>query len=158
MQIRHWLLCTSVLYTPINLKRVTQLLGIYDDIVQSLGQNQEIHFVFFDVAKEFDRVWHRALIYKLHKFGIRDPVLSWLSSYLSDRHQCVVLNGTKLDPLPIQAGVPQGFVLGPLLFILFINDLPIDIENNISIFADDTCLYTTSDDLIDMNSPESLEI
>ena len=97
--------------------------------------------VFFDISKAFDRVWHRGLLYKLSRFGCSEHVVKWFFSYLSNRRQCVILSGTKSVWAPIHAGVPQGPMLGPLLFLIFISDLVKDISSSIRLFADDTSLY-----------------
>ena len=95
-----------------------------------------------DISKAFDRVWHAGLIKKLRKCGIDDNLLKWFKSYLEDRNHCVLIDGHRSGWLPITCGVPQGSVLGPLLFLLFINDLVYEIKNcKINMFADDTCLY-----------------
>ena len=75
--------------------------------------------------------------------GIRGPLLHWFRSYLNDRKQCVVINGIKSELVNIQAGVPQGSILGPLLFLIYINDLVTDIHCKIKLFADDTSIYIT---------------
>ena len=102
---------------------------------------------FCDVSKAFDRVWHEGLIHKLENIGIGGNLLSFLKDYLSERYQRVVIEGQSSDLGLIKAGVPQGSVLGPLLFLIYINDLPDSIRSNIKLFADDTSLY------IDVNDP-----
>ena len=97
--------------------------------------------VFCDISKAFDRVWHRALLYKLSRFGCSEHLVKWFSSYLSNRRQCVILSGTKSEWAPMHAGVPQGSILGPLLFLIFINDIVKDISSSIRLFADYTSLY-----------------
>ena len=69
-----------------------------------------------DISKAFDKVWHKGLLHKLEAIGVRDPLLSWFCSYLSDRKQRVVIDGQSSDGIDINSGVPQGSVLGPLLF------------------------------------------
>ena len=91
-------------------------------------------------------MWHNGLLAKLSQIGVEGSLYDTLSSYLSDRRQVVVVEGGKLDVLPIKAGVPQGSRLGPLLFIIYMNDIIDDIESDILIFADDTSLFATGSD------------
>ena len=93
--------------------------------------------VFLDASKAFDKVWHRGLIFKLEQLGIVNPLLSWFRSNLSDRKQRVVLDGQASDWTSIDAGVPQGSILGPLLFLICFN-----IKSDINLFADDTSLLS----------------
>ena len=86
------------------------------------------------------------LIYKLERAGIVGNLLNWFRSYLHNRRQCVVLNGTKSDIKYINAGVPQGSILGPLLFILYINDIVDEVSTNIRLYADDSCIFTVGHD------------
>ena len=98
--------------------------------------------MFLDISKAFDRVWHDGLIFKLRSYGITGPFLSLLRNFLSDRFQRVVLNGQSSEWKLIQAGVPQGSVLGPLFFLIYINDLPDNLESKPKVFADDTSLFS----------------
>ena len=91
-----------------------------------------------DVSKTFDRVWHRGLILKLHAVGISSSLLDWFGNYLYDRKQSVCLNGLYSNTVTIGAAVPQDSILGPLLFLIYINDIVSDITSNIKLFADDT--------------------
>ena len=102
--------------------------------------------VFFDISKAFDKVWHKGLIYKLHCIGIRGKMLKWFSDYLIDRKQAVVIKGKTSSYRSISAGVPQGSVLGPLLFLIYINDIVKDIESIVKLFADDTSMYLSLED------------
>ena len=106
---------------------------------------KEIRAVFCDISKAFDRVWHRGLIYKLKSAGISGNLLGWFENYLKDREQRVVINGTNSDWVAITAGIPQGSILGPLLFLIYINDIVSDIHSTIKLFADDTSLYIIVD-------------
>ena len=97
-------------------------------------------------AKHLTVFWHVGLLHKLRAAGVTGEILNWFNNYLSDRKQRVVLPGAVLDWLFIRAGVPQGSILGPLLFLLYINDIVTDIGSNIRLFADDTSLYIVVDD------------
>ena len=124
---------------------VNQLVSVYHSFCQAVDSGKEVRAVFCDISKAFDRVWHEGLVHKLHLSGISGSLLSWLSNYLSDRRQCVVLSGCKSDSVAITAGVPQGSILGPLLFLVYINDIVRDIQSPIRLFADDTALFIIVD-------------
>jgi hypothetical protein len=106
-----------------------------------LGVGQEVRAVALDISKAFDKVWHDGLLSKLKGMGVSGVLLSWFASYLSDRKQRVCVNGSYSAFLPIEAGVPQGSVLGPILFLVFINDLFDKVKNNLDVFADDSTLW-----------------
>ena len=106
----------------------------------------EVRSVFLDISKAFDKVWHEGLLFKLKQNGISGSLLTLLGSYLQNRKQRVVLNGFHSDYASIESGVPQGSVLGPLLFLVYINDLELDIKSNVKFFADDTMLFTVIKD------------
>jgi hypothetical protein len=127
---------------------INQLIYISDKIYKSLEKRQDICMVYLDISKAFDRVWHFGLIYKLKQNGIRGNVLLWLSDYLSNRQQRVVINGQSSEWLPIKAGVPQGSILGPLLFLIYINDIVLDIKSDIFLFADGSTLMKVITDPI----------
>ena len=101
---------------------------------------------FYDLSKAFDRVWHKGLLAKLHHFGVRSHALAWITDYLSDRRQCVRLRNSTSSWLPVPAGVPQGSILGPLLFLAYTIDLPNCVRHPTQCdqFADDTALTTVS--------------
>ena len=100
---------------------------------------------FCDISKAFDRVWHRGLLYKLQSVGIFGLLLQWFTDYLHNRKQRVVLPGANSDWTSANAGVPQGSILGPLLFLLYINDIVENINSSIRLFADDTSLFIIVD-------------
>lgn len=110
----------------------------WNDTMDKGGSNI---IVTLDFSKAFDRVWHEGLLSKLPALGINGQLLTWLTNYLSNRSQYVVYRGSSSNTLPITAGVPQGSVLGPTLFLLSINDLPSTCRNNIYMYADDCTLY-----------------
>jgi len=122
-----------------------QLISLYNVIAKALDEGEEVRAVFCDVSKAFDKVWHKGLIYKLKLYGIRGNLLNWFTSYLENRSQRVVIQGTRSTTKYIEAGVPQGSVLGPLLFLVYINDIVENINCNIRLFADDTSIYITVD-------------
>ena len=102
---------------------------------------KEVRVVFCDISKAFDRVCHAGLIHKIKAAGISGNLLKWFVSYHENRKQRVVLSGAQSNWNFIQAGVPQGSILGPLLFLLYINDIVSEIGSSIRIFADDTSLF-----------------
>ena len=124
---------------------VYHLLSLYDELCKTLDNGVTAQAVFVDVSKAFDRVWHRGLVSELEAIGIRGTLLEWFKDYLMERKLAVVIKGCISDYARVSAGVPQGSVLGPLLFLIYINDIVTDIEAVINLFADDTSL--DNDDL-----------
>ena len=126
---------------------VTQLLEVYYNILDSVASGKRVDIIYLDLSKAFDKVPHSLLLLKLNRFGISGSLLSWFNSYLADRYQRVVLDGVHSDWLPITSGVPQDSILGPLLFLVYVNDLPsyINSRSSIVLFADDSKLYNSID-------------
>ena len=98
--------------------------------------------VFLDLSKAFDKVWHDGLLYKLRRMGICGKYFGLIDSFLSDRFQRVLLNSQTSKWSQIKAGVPQGSILGLLLFLVYINDLPEGLTSNVKLFADDTSILS----------------
>ena len=124
---------------------INQLIHLCDNIYKGLDESNDVCLVFLDVSKAFDRVYHPALLYKLETLGIEGDLLVWLSSYLEGRKQRVVINGVRSEWNHINASVPQGSILGPLLFLVHVNDLVDDLICTPYLFADDTSLFTIID-------------
>jgi hypothetical protein len=124
---------------------VNQLSFLYHTFCEALDKKKDVHIVFCDISKAFDRVWHEGLIYKLQKIGICGTLLLWFKDYLRNRMQKVIIRGQQSETGIIKAGVPQGSVLGPLLFLIYINDLADTVTSKIKLFADDTTLYIEFD-------------
>ena len=112
-----------------------------------MASGKEIDAIYLDLSKAFDKVPHHLLISKLSSFGISGCLLKWYQSYLCDRYQRVALEGAYSDWLPVTSGVPQGSILGPLLFLVFANDLPDYVQSGstLALFADDSKLYRSLD-------------
>ena len=102
------------------------------------------------ISKAFDRVWHAGLLHKVNYYEISGQIFGLISSFLSNRRLPVVLDGKSSQEYPVNAGVPQGSILGPTLFLLYINDLPDDVICNIAIYPDDTTLYSKCDRASDL--------
>ena len=121
-----------------------QLLYLVNEIHKSFDNpnSLELRAVFLDMAKAFDKVWHSGLIFKLKQYGVCGKLLSLIEDYLRNRKQRVVLNGSSSDYCNINAGVPQGSVLGPLLFLIYINDLEYNLKSQVKFFLLTTLCYT----------------
>ena len=119
----------------------TQLINVIDDWAKSLDDKKQIDIFILDFEKAFDTVPHELLKSKLFKYGVSNQVLNWIHAFLTDRKQTVIVNGTKSDVAAVKSGVPQGTVLGPILFLAHINDIAECVTSDIRLFADDCVCY-----------------
>ena len=126
---------------------INQLLSITHDIFTSFDNGLEVRGAFLDISGAFDKVWHDGLIYSLKQNGIKDKLLCLLTDFLKNRQQRVVLNGQFSSWTKVNAGVPRGSILGPSLFLIYINDLSNGFQSNPKLFADDTSLFSTIQDI-----------
>ena len=129
------------------------MLAHYQDIVNNMSYDDaDSDLIYLDFAKAFDKADHDLLLKKLKCHGIEGKRFTWLSSFLSGRTQSVIVDGVRSHSTPVKSGVPQGTVLGPILFLLFVNDIELSIEHSkIRYFADDSRLLksiTTSNDAL----------
>ena len=126
------------------------LTVVSDRIARAFNRSGATQALAFDISKAFDRVWHAGLLHKLKSYGISGQIFSLISSFLSNRRLQVVLDGKSSQEYPVNAGVPQGSILGPTLFLLYINDLPDDVICDVAIYADDNTLYSSCDRASDL--------
>jgi hypothetical protein len=135
------------------------LIEITEKIKESIDSGKYGCGIFIDLKKAFDTVNHEIMLRKLEHYGIRGSILKWFESYLIGRKQYVFYNGASSDVKEISCGVPQGSVLGPLLFLIYINDLPnISKKLNFFLFADDTNIYYESTDLKELEKTVNEEL
>lgn len=123
------------------LSTTTQLLETIHEFAAILDKQGQIDMIFIDFEKAFDRVSHSKLLLKLQPILKNDLLLAWISAYLSSRRQSVFIDGVRSDSAPVQSGIPQGSVLGPLFFLIFVNDIIQVVNVKIRLFADDCILY-----------------
>ena len=121
----------------------TQLIKFIDDLTKNLQKGLQMDVLIMDFVKAFDNVNHSLLVHKIHQYGIRDKVNSWIKSCLSGRNQTVVVEGVNSSQVDVDSGIPQGSVLEPSLFIFYINDLQDRMRSTVRLFADDTIAYLT---------------
>ena len=111
------------------------------DLVSAMNSKKQVDTLTLDFSKALDRVLHQRLLYKLSHYGIQGSLLSWIQVFLTKRTQKVALEGVLSNQCFVTSGVPQGMVLGPVLFLIYINDLPPCISLTMRLFADDCFLY-----------------
>ena len=127
---------------------VTQLLTLTEDISYALDHRKQVDVILLDFAKAFDTAPHQRLFTKLHFYGIQNDTYNWIKAWLSNRTQQILLDGITSSSVAVTSGVPQGTILCPLMFLLYINDITTNIKSPLRIFADDCLLYRV------INSPE----
>ena len=120
---------------------LTNLLCFFEEITKWVDEGSPVDIIYLDFQKAFDKVPHQRLILKLKSHGIGISIINWIEQWLTDRRQRVVLDGEVSNCKPVLSGVPQGSVLGPILFLLYINDLEEGVTSKILKFADDTKLF-----------------
>ena len=122
---------------------INELISITHNIYRAFDANPslEVRGVFLDLSKAFDKVWHEGLLYKIKSNGINGNALQLIESFLHNRRQRIVLNGQSSSWLSIRLAYPQGSVLGPLFFLIYINDLPEGLNSEVKLVADDTSLF-----------------
>ena len=124
---------------------MSQLIEVMDNFTQMIEDGHDIDIIYLDFKKAFDSVPHERLLNKLSSYGIQGNILTWIRSFLSNRVQRVRVGGAISPTENVVSGIPQGSILGPILFTIFINDLPDSIESECKIFADDTKIYNNPD-------------
>ena len=134
---------------------VTNLLQAINIWLDALSHKIPVDVIYFDYSKAFDKVPHERLLHQLASFGITENIHSWIKDFLSLRTQKVNVNGYESESVKVTSGVPQGSVLGPILFLLYVHDVPSIVKNFISLFADDTKLFSAM--LEGESSTESLQ-
>ena len=135
----------------------TQLLLVHHDWFKVWDKSGRVDVVFIDFTKAFDLVCHDMPLAKLYKYGVHGDLLNWCGHYLTERQQRVVVKGEASDWLTVTPGVPQGSLLGPLFFIIYINDLPgvISKDSSIALYADDSKMYRVINTQEDLSSFQS---
>ena len=125
---------------------INQLIFLVHKIYEALEGSKEVQLLFIDISKAFDKVWHAGLLHKWDALGAQLPLFQWFKSYLHNQKQHVVIEGQCSDWRTVHSGVPQGSVLGLLLFLIYINDNTDDLVSLPLIYADDTSLLEIVDD------------
>ena len=122
----------------------TQLISAVNDWAKCINSRSQTDVILLDFSKAFDSVPHQRLLLKLDYYGICGKTAAWIKAFLSNRSQVVSVNGSHSSSRPVPSGVPQGSVLGPVLFLLYINDITEHIQSTMRLFADDSIIYVTT--------------
>ena len=125
----------------------TYLVHLFDYIRQNFDEGKYVGMILLDLQKAFDTVNHAILLSKLQSIGVRNTAIKWFTSYLTGRTQVCDVEGTISDPQDITCGVPQGSILGPLLFLIYINDMPAAVKCKLLLYADDSALLVSGSDV-----------
>jgi hypothetical protein len=131
-------------------------------VASKLEKGSQVDIILLDFAKAFDKVPHQRLLHKLEYYGVNAKTKNWIQSFLQNRQQRVILEGAASEQAPVLSGVPQGTVLGPLLFLTYINDMPEMVKSSeTKLFADDSLLFRTinnqADSVLLLNDLTSLQ-
>ena len=118
------------------------MIEVLNEWTGMIDEEGGVDVAYLDFSKAFDSVPHQRLLKKIRAHGISGNLLRWIQSFLGDMSQCVVINGKKSKWAEVLSGIPQGSVLGPILFVIYINDLPDVLKGRVKMFADDTKVYT----------------
>ena len=130
----------------------SQLLMVLEDWTRAIQRNSYSDVIYLDFSKAFDTVPHKQLLHKLLSYGVQGSLFMWITSFLSNRFQRVAVNNSYSDWKPVTSGVPQGSILGPLLFAIYVNDMPSVVSSKLFKFADDTKLYRTISSPLDIQT------
>ena len=120
-----------------------QLIGFISDLINNMEENKQTGIIVTDFSTAFDKVGHKRLLHKLQYYWVRGQNIRWITNFLTNRGQRVVLFDTTSSDIEVESGVPQGSVLGPCLFLFYINDLPAKMSTSVRLSADDTIIYMT---------------
>ena len=134
---------------------MAQLLSYLDKCIHTIISRGVVDTIYFNYAKAFYSVPHGRLLGNLKSYSINSNVLEWIKAFLRNRRQIVDVNGTKSDPATVLSGIPQGSVLGPILFVKYVNDLPEVVKFGTYLFRDDTEIFqqmTTKEDVLQLQS------
>ena len=119
---------------------VTQLIFLVEDLSCSMDHQKQTDVILLDFAKAFDSIPHQRLLVKLKHYGIHDNICKWIETWLTQRFQKVVLDGVSSNSKPVHSGVPQGTILGPLMFLIYINDITEHISSSLRLFTDESVM------------------